>query len=388
MAAEAVPLAIAGSASVAVGFGFARYGFGSFVSTFRSEFGLSTAMVGAVGSAASAAYLVALLACGVLTARFGPRLPVFLANLSALVGLGMVACAASAPVLIAGLVVAAASSGLVWGPFADAIGGHVEPRWQDSALSVVGTGTTFGLIVVGALALWVSDHAEQSWRVAWLAFTAMAAAVTIVAFIAVPRGAAAQKAGPTRFRPTWAIAPLSGLSALYGLAGATFFTFAVDLVRGEGFDPRWSSLLWLLVGVGGISGVATAKFVKIAGLEGALLAGVALLAATIAAMAVNPTSVTIIAIAALGFGFAYMPFASLLWMWNQRLHPSHPTSGLVVTLCSLGVGSIIGPVAFGAVADAHGLRLAFVATAALFAICALPLCRRVRRSMTSSSQRI
>jgi predicted MFS family arabinose efflux permease len=335
-------------------------------------------MVGAVGSAASAMYLVALLACGVLTARWGPRLPVLLANVSAVVGLGMVACATSAPVLITGFVIAAASSGLVWGPFADAVAACVQPRWQDSALSIVGTGTTFGLIVVGALALWAADRAEQSWRVVWLVLTAMAAVVTVVAFIAVPRGAAARRASPARFRPTWAAAPLLAMSALYGLAGAAFFTFAVDLVRGEGLGPQWSSLLWLLVGLGGISGVATAKMVEVAGLGGALLTGVVLLAAAIAGMAANPTSVTVTAAAALGFGFAYMPFASLLSIWNQRLHPAHPTSGLVVTLCSLGVGSIIGPVAVGAAADAHGLRVAFVATAVLFAACALPLCGRAR----------
>ena len=373
-----VPLAIAGSAAVAVGFGFARYGFGSFVSTFRSEFGLSTAMIGAVGSAASAMYLVALLACGVLTARWGPRLPVFLANVSAVVGLGMVASATSAPVLIAGFVVAAASSGLVWGPFADAVAGSVRPRWQDSALSIVGTGTTFGLIVVGVLALWAADGPDHAWRLVWLVLTGVAAVVTVVALIAVPRGAPVKKARAPRFRPTSAAAALWGMSALYGLAGAAFFTFAVDLVRGEGLGPQWSSLLWLLVGVGGISGVVTARMVEAAGLGGALLGSVVLLAVTIAAMAANPTSVTVTAVAALGFGFAYMPFASLLSIWNQRLHPSHPTSGLVVTLCSLGIGAIIGPVAVGAVADAHGLRLAFVATAVLFAACTLPLCGRAR----------
>lgn len=373
-----LPLAIAGSGAVAVGFGFARYGFGSFVSTFRSEFGLSTTVVGAVGSAASAMYLVALLACGVLTARWGPRLPVLIANASAVVGLGLVACATSAPMLIAGVVVAAASSGLVWGPFADAVAGWVEPRRQNTVLSVVGTGTTFGLVVVGAMALWAADGPEQPWRVVWLVFTAVAAAVTVVALIAVPGGAVVQKPRAAPFRPTWAAAPLLATSALYGVAGTVFFTFAVDLVRGEGLEAQWSSLLWLLVGIGGISGVATARIVEAAGLGRALLTGVVLLAVAIAVMAANPTSVTVTAAAALGFGFAYMPFASLLSIWNQRLHPSHPTSGLVVTLCSLGVGSIIGPLAVGAVADARGLRLAFVATAVLFAACALPLCRRAR----------
>lgn len=381
---RALPLAIAGSAAVAVGFGFGRYGFGLFVSIFRDEFGLSTAMVGAVGSAASVMYLVALLGCGALTARWGVRLPVLLANLSAVIGLGLVACAPSAPVLMAGVVIAAASSGLVWGPFADAVGETVPLRRQDSVLSIVGTGTTFGLIIVGVLALWAAGRPDPSWRVVWLALTALAAAVTVLAFVALPRGAASRTAHDKRFRPTWAVAPLCGVSALYGAAGSAFFTFAVDLVRTEGLSPTWSSLLWLLVGIGGVSGVLTARMVEIVGLARAQQAGVALMGAAIAMLAVNPSSAMFAGMAALGFGFAYMPIASMLAIWNQRLHPRHPTSGFVVTLCGLGVGSIIGPAAVGALADVRGLPSAFVFTAAVFAAGALPLCRR---STTSGESR-
>lgn len=378
-----LPLAIAGCAAVAVGFGFARYGFGLFISAFRTEFGLTTPTIGAIGSAASAMYLVSLLTCGALTARWGPRLPVLVANLAAVAGLGLMACAVTAPMLIAGVVIAAASSGMGWGPFADAVGEHVSPRRQNRTLSIISSGTAFGMVIAGALALWTADRAGTTWRLIWLVFTLLATVVTVLAYVVMADATEPARRHRTRYRPTSASAPLYGLSALYGAAGAVFFTFAVDLVRGEGLSPRWSSLLWLLVGLGGIGGVETATVVNHLGLGRSLQFGVVLLAASIAVLAAVPSNAGLTGLAALVFGTAYMPVAALLTIWNQRLAPRHPTSGLVFTLCSLGTGSVIGPAAVGVVADAHGLRPAFVLTAAVLAAGGLPLCRRATAKPTS-----
>ncbi len=375
----ALPIAAAGCAAVGVGFGFARYGFGLFVTTFRAEFGLTTAVIGAIGSAASAMYLVALLSCGALTARYGPRLPVLLANLSAVTGLALIACAADAPMLIAGVVIAAASSGLVWGPFADAVTTGVAPRWRDPALSVISSGTTFGLIAAGALALWAADRPGHLWRAIWLVLTALAAAVALLAYRAMSDGdTRAAAAREVRFRPTADALPMCAMSALYGAAGAVFFTFAVDMVRSEGLGARWGALLWLLVGIGGISGVATGAAVARLGLGRAMRAAVGVLAAAIVGLAVAPSNAGPAALAALAFGFAYMPFAALLAIWNQRLHPTHPTSGLVLSLFCLGVGGVAGPAVMGVVAGAAGLRTAFAVTAAVLVVGGLPLCRRIR----------
>jgi predicted MFS family arabinose efflux permease len=372
----ALPIAAAGCAAVAVGFGFARYGFGLFVATFRAEFGLTTATIGAVSGAASVMYLVSLLSCGALTARYGPRLPVLLAILAAVTGLALIACAGSTPMLVAGVVIAAASSGLVWGPFADAVTTGVAPRLQDPALSVISSGTTFGLIIAGGLALWAADRPGQNWRVTWLILTALAATVAVLAYFAMANDTPARRQRG-RFRPTADALPICLMSGLYGAAGAVFFTFAVDMVRSEGLGTRWSALLWLLVGVGGVSGVATGAAVARLGLARSVRAAVAVLAASIGVLAVSPSNAAPAAVAALAFGFAYMPFAALLAVWNQRLHPHHPTSGLVLSLFCLGVGGVVGPAVMGVIADASGLRIAFAFTAAILLAAGLPLCSRV-----------
>jgi predicted MFS family arabinose efflux permease len=359
-----VPLAAAGCASVAVGFGFARYGFGLFVPAFRAQFGLDTATIGAIGSGAYAVYLVSLLGCGALCARFGPRLPVVVGTMSAFAGLALVAFASTPGMLTLGILIAATSSGWVWAPFADAVAG-IAPRQRPRTLAVIGTGTTFGLIVAGALAC-VGTDGPVAWRLVWGAFAVVAALATAASLLAVPGGQKGQKNGPpTRFRPTRSALPLIGHGMVCGTATGGFFTFAVDLVHEHGHGGQWSSLLWLLVGVGGVSGVATGDASRAFGLRRTLAICVVLLAVSIAALAAFPSNPAVLSAAGFGFGFAFMPIAAALALWNQELHPHHPTTGLTLVLCSLGVGSILGPMIVGVLADSYGLRRVFFLLAGL-----------------------
>ena len=100
------------------------------------------------------------------------------------------------------------------------------------------------------------------------------------------------------------------------------------------------------------------------------------MAASIAGLAVSPSNAGTAAVAAVTFGAAYMPYAALLAIWNQRLHPRHATSGLVLSLFSLGVGAVVGPAVMGVIAQTSGLRVAFWLTAAILLMGGLPLCRR------------
>jgi predicted MFS family arabinose efflux permease len=369
---SAVTLAVAGSASVAVGFGFARYGFGLFVPAFRTEFGLATSTVGAIGSGTYVVYLLSLLGCGALCARLGPRLPVVVGTTSAFVGSAMVAFAPSAVVLTIGLLIAAASSGWVWAPFGDAVASRISAPQRARTLAVINTGTTFGLIVAGLLAP-IGAERPAAWRLVWAAFALAAALVTAASYLVVPgRPEGRQGNSRGRFRPGRAALPLVGHGLVCGAVTSGYFTFAVDLVRDHGMGARWSSLFWLLVGIGGISGVVTGEAARALGLHRTLGLCVIVLAVSIAALAAFPSSPPIAAAAGLGFGFAFMPIAAALALWNQELHPEHPTSGLTLVLCSLGVGSILGPVLVGALADTYGLRNVFVVLAG-FAVLGLKL---------------
>lgn len=347
----ALEFAVAGTSVIAVAYGFARYGFGLFVPVFQAEFGLSGTAIGATSSAAYLAYLAAMLAAGGLTARYGPRRPVLLGAASAAVGMLLVAAAADAALLIVGVVIAATSSGLCWAPFSDAAHAQVRAEVRGRVLALVSTGTTFGLVATGPIVL-LTSGGEGSWRWAWVGFAAAAIA-------------AGRPWARLRWVPRAGAAALLGQAGTYGLVAGAFFTFAVDLVSRAGLPNTWRVLLFTLVGLGGLTGLLTGDAVRRHGMRRCLSVSLVLLACAVAGLALGHALPVAVGAAALLFGAAYMPIAALLVLWSAELYPERPSSGFTVVLCALAAGSIVGPVLFGAVADATDLPTAFLLLAAI-----------------------
>ena len=84
---------------------------------------------------------------------------------------------------------AAASPGWSWAPFSDAVARMIRPESQSRTLSIITTGTTFGVLVAGPAAL----MAGGSWRGAWIAFAVVALAVTVWNALLLTRGTARQR---------------------------------------------------------------------------------------------------------------------------------------------------------------------------------------------------
>jgi predicted MFS family arabinose efflux permease len=373
-------VAATGAATIAVAYGFARYGFGLFVPVLRAQFQLSTAWIGAVSSASYGSYLVGLLGAGVLTRWHGPRRPILLGAAAAVVGAALVAAADRPAVLAAGVVLAASSPGWCWAPYSDATARLLPPSARERALGVISTGTSFGLLVAGPAAVCAGD-AGAGWRWAWCGFAALAALTGLANLrLLPPPGGGARSARRRRRdgRPRversgkWRTGPrragavrLLALAAAYGGLGAVYFTFAVDLVRSAGLSAAGAALLWALVGLGGLSGVLTGRLVERVGLGAAVSGCALLLAASTAVLAAAPATPVVAAAGAVAFGAAYMPLAALLVIWSARVHPDHPTSGFTAVLTVLAAASIATPALFGILAQATDLRVTFAVLAAL-----------------------
>src|SRR6056297_2385731 len=100
----------AGLLALVATYGIGRQAYGLFVPTFRDEFGLSLDVLGFYASAAQGGYLVATVATGVVTARYGPRVPVVSGCLLLAVGAATMASASGPAVLAVGVVAAGASA--------------------------------------------------------------------------------------------------------------------------------------------------------------------------------------------------------------------------------------------------------------------------------------
>lgn len=356
---------LAGLTAVAVTYGFARYGYGLFVPALREEFGLSTQSVGVLASASYVAYLVALVGTGVITARMGPRAPVVIGALSAAAGMGLVAFATSAPVLVVGVVLAGSSAGWSWAPFSDAVARMVETDAQPRTLSVISTGTTFGLMVAAPIAL----VAGAAWRPAWLAFTVVALAAAAYNAWLLPSGNASRHAELPRLRLGWFVCPRSGPLLLFGLialmAGSIYLTYAVDLMRAGGMPVSAGPVLWLLIGVAGVGAVVTGDLVGRYGLPRMLATTLITLAAAIAVLGAAPGSWSALAVSAALFGASYMIAAALLVVWSARVFEERPATGFTAAILTGSVGSIAGPAAAGLLAAHIGLASTFMTLAAI-----------------------
>lgn len=365
-------LMLAGLSAIAVAYGFARYGYGLFVPVFREEFGLSTEAVGLISSGAYAGYLLAMVSTGFLVNRTGPRLPVVVGAFCAGVGLLLISFSWGVLSLSVGAVLAGSSSGFCWAPFSDAVAMLVERERRDRVLSVISTGTTFGLTLAGPIALLVSyGEGSSGWRYALAVFSFAAFGAGLWNLKLLP-------SEPYRASSPWASTDMSlgwfverkFLSLLaqafsYGLIAAFYYTYAVDFVRQSGFSEAWGPIFWSLVGLSGISGVLSGDLVARFGLRSCLTVCLLVLSLSIGALSFTAGSSVLVAGCALAFGASYMPMAAFLVLWSGNVFSERPATGFSAVLFSLAVGSIVGPTFLGAVAGAFGLKTALWSAASL-----------------------
>jgi predicted MFS family arabinose efflux permease len=379
MKTRELKIGLAGMSMIAVAFGFARYGYGLFVPVFRDEFDLSTETLGLISGATYASYLAGLLLAGYLSTRLRPRLPILLGGLCAAGGMTMIAAAPNGAVMAAGAILASTSPGWAWAPFSDAVSQLISADARGRTLSIVSTGTAVGLILAGPIAL----IAGPFWRAAWIAFAILALVSTAWNARLLP-GRSQDAASPTsdpqnapasrttllslsrwRWTLTEGAYPLYFVAFVFGVASAFYWTYAADLALESGLPDHVGPILWTIVGVLGLAGVATGDLVKRFGLGGVLIFALILLAAAIAVLGAAPGNWLLVCLSAALYGPSFMMMSALLAVWSSRTFPERPTAGFSAALLLLAAGSIAGPAALGVLAGSIGLPTTFLVAAVL-----------------------
>ena len=365
-AAPARPLASAGAGIgvVGVAFGMARYGFGLLAPDIRGSFSLSSGRLGLLAAASYVAYLVTSVTAGLLTARLGPRTIVAAGGACAVVGMVAAGLAPTPAVLFVGLLVAGASAGLVFPPFADVVARSLQVEKRPRVLAAISSGTGWGVAVAAPVAIAVGT----SWRTAWLLFAALAGVATVWALLVLPgRALGGREAVALRLR--WFVCPRSGRlligAGLIGVASSVYWTFAVDrLVAAGGVSSADARVFLGLVGVGGtVAGDAVRRFGGAAVFVCALVAE----AGALALLGLSPGSGGAAAASAILFGAAYNVVVAVEVIWSARVFASRPSAGLAAILFVQAVGALIGPPVLGAAADEVGFAAVFCGAAGLLA---------------------
>lgn len=365
-------LGLAGFCATAVAFGPARNGYGLFLPEIREEFGLSTQMLGFIASGLYAGYSAALVTVGLLAAVIGPRLPVTIGLVSAALGTALVALSPNAGVLAGGVVLAGTSAGWSWAPYNDAAERAVPPSSRDRVLSIVSTGTTFGIALTGLAAL-ATIALDTPWRTGWFAFAACAVAAAALNTRLLPRGGShgAESAvaggwpGPGWF---WcaASAPLFVVALSFGVVNAVYWSFAVDLISGSGAASSTAGpLLYVVLGVAGFVGLFTGDLVSSFGLRRVLAASLVALGVAAGLLGLAPGLLPAVGASSLLFGAGVMVMSALLSVWSSAVFRARPSVGFSATLLMFGAGSVVGPGAAGAFAGRFGLEAVFLVTAGI-----------------------
>ena len=360
MSADGAPgalrLATAGIGVVGVCFGMARYGYGLLLPDVRREYGLSPAQLGAIGTGSYAMYLAATALTGAFTARVGARRTAVAAALLAAAGMGIAGLSRSPTVFVVGILIAGASAGLAFAPFADAAR-PLAPAMRGRVVSAISCGTGYGV----ALAAPIAIVAGASWRSAWLAFAAGALAAAWWAARVLPGGRACG-ADDDRARGAWrsvlcrrAMALLA-CGLLVGLGSSAYWTFAVEHLSAAGaLSPAASRTFLGVVGVASVLATLSGDLVRRLGPTSAYVLSAIVEAGALALLAVAPRSLSAALASAVLFGAAYSAVIAIQVIWGTHLFAARPSLGVAAVMAAGGTGFAIGPLAAGLLAGPLGL---------------------------------
>jgi predicted MFS family arabinose efflux permease len=369
-----IRLIAAGIAMVGTTFGLARYGYGLLLPDIRRSFGLTSAELGLIATGSYVAYLLSSAAMTLLGGRVALRTPVVAGGVAAVGGMAVIAIARSPYVLAVGVLVAGASAALAYPPFSGAVADRLPRKLQGRALSMISSGTGWGVALAVPIALLVNPP----WRSAWWTFAAVAAAATVFAGVVLrPRrrdhDSARQRALPP-LSWSWFVCPRSGPllvgAFLVGAGASVYWTFAADFAStGVGHDA--GAVLLGVVGVSSVLGSFAGDVLERVGGRRALRWSAAALAGAMCVLAAWHGSWLGVVLSAAAFGATYNVLLAVQVIWSGRVFAQRPATGLAAMLFMLGLGQIVGPVLAGLLADGAGLPAAFFAGGASIALTAL-----------------
>ncbi|OAZ99916.1 MFS transporter [Halomonas sp. G11] len=367
----------AGLLIVASTYGLSRYTYGLFVPAIRHDFNLDQATVGAIGSASYLGYLVATLASPLLVRRFSPRLPIIVGGMTATLGMLLVGLAGNPLWLALGVTLAGCSPGLAYPPLSDAIKQLCHANKQSRYYAIINSGTSFGVMVSGPLAL----IAGPRWQLAWLCFAFIALMATLWNVLIMPgyrRETANDDADSVilsgyqepilallrRKLKNASVRRLLLGALLFGLVTSVYWTFSVELIAGENrLSATDRVIFWMVVGIAGVAGGLAGELVTRFGLVKVLKWATLAIAASMAILTVASDGLLMITLSAVVFGATFILITALYGIWSVSCFPEAPSTGFGLTFFLISAGQLISPTLAGVGAELWQMTGVFQVTA-------------------------
>ena len=256
----------AGTLCIFAGLGFGRFALGMLLPAMGASLGLSFSQMGLISTSNFVGYLVAVLLCGKLSARFGARRLIGFALL--LVGLSMLCIGAGAKLfmIIVLYTLTGMGSGMSNVSMMALVSAWFTSRSRGKAAGFIVIGSGFAIVIAGRLVPWLNGTDGQGWRLSWLVLGAIVTVVSAICYLILrdrPRELGLEPVGsshastPGHSRAMFETEPVRpGLiyhcAAIYFLFGFTYViyaTFVVTvMVQERGFSEAAAGNFWSWVG--------------------------------------------------------------------------------------------------------------------------------------------
>ncbi|QQE79142.1 MFS transporter [Alicyclobacillus sp. SO9] len=328
-----------GIAMIAVCYAFARFSFGLFLPSMARTLGLTVVGSGLIASASYIAYCAALITSTFVIYKTGCHTAVRLAGISTVIGLAGITFSGDAVVLAGSVFVAGLGTGWASPAFGNIAAAELTEANRHQGNTWINSGTSFGIILSGPIALFFSHY----WRQSYALFTVISLAVLVWNVKAIPQSKTRVTALSLReLRTSWRRSiPLITASLLMGISSSIYWTFSRDYITVHHHISYTVSIwFWITMGASGILGGLAGGIIGRIGMQGAYVSALFSMSAAIALL--TSTSVSLTFLSGVLFGITYIFLTGVFIVWGTNLFPENPAIGISLSFLLLGIGQTVG----------------------------------------------
>ncbi|MCP4341885.1 MAG: YbfB/YjiJ family MFS transporter [Desulfobulbaceae bacterium] len=377
-------IVLAGIAGLFASLGLGRFSLGMMLPSMGEALALTYSQMGLISTVNFCGYLMAVLLCGILTARLGERLLISVAL--TLVALSMVLVGFSSHYLLILLLyfLTGVGSALSNVPIMALITVWFDGRNRGRAAGLCVMGNGLGILVTGKGVPLLNKMAD-GWRVSWVVLGCLVGCIAVLCFFLFRNRPKEDEEGPTEtvttaaaaVRKTGSVQKVAGKNifyhcgVIYFLFGCTYVIyvtfFVTALVQERGLSEQAAGSLWSWVGL--LSLVSGPLFGYLSDIFGrkTTLAAVFFIQTTAYLLAAVKLPMFSVYISLGCFGLVAWSIPSIIAaLVGDHAGPERTAAMFGFVTFLFGVGQIIGPACAGFLAEQSGsFSISFLLAAVL-----------------------